>query len=240
MPKDLQILGCGRNAKTVKSDKLSEYITGYLYLAPGDRSGYEVCPNRSPGCTAACLYTAGHGDAKHVRESRIAKTQMFFRERDKFLRMVYQDIYKLERRAKKNGKKLAIRLNMTSDIEWEKIYINDIDYGFQVYGNLMEMFPDVQFYDYTKIPRRYKLPLNYHLTFSMDETNIKQCLAEFKNGKNVCVVFEGKMPKVWMDKRVINGDAHDLRFLDPRSVIIGVKAKADAIGEDSGFVKRIG
>lgn len=243
MPKDLQLLGFGRNAKTVKSDKLGDYITGYLYLAPGNRAGkdYEVCPSRSPGCTKGCLYTSGYGDSKHVQQSRIAKTKLFFEKRDEFLRMMYQDIYKLEKKAQKLGKKLAVRLNMTSDIEWEKIYINDIDYSYRVFGNIMEMFPDVQFYDYTKIPKRYKLPYNYHLTFSMDETNASVCAVEMKNGKNVCVVFESaKLPTVFMQKRVINGDAHDLRFLDPRSVIIGVKAKADAKSDDTGFVQRIG
>ena len=63
----------------------------------------------------------------------------------------------------------VFRLNGTSDIRWE----NQTVMG---HNNVMDMFPDVQFYDYTKIPNRYNVPSNYHLTFSRSESNDQDIL----------------------------------------------------------------
>ena len=45
-----QLLGVNTDAKTTKGTNLG-YLTGILYLAPGDISGHEVCAWRNAGCT---------------------------------------------------------------------------------------------------------------------------------------------------------------------------------------------
>ena len=39
-----------------------------------------------------------------------------------------------------------------------------------------------------------------------------------------------------VEVKVIDGDTHDMRFKDPRNVVVGLKAKAEAKVEDNGFV----
>ena len=82
-----------------------------------------------------------------------------------------------------------------------------------------------------------KLPSNYSLTFSRSETNETQCLEVLKRGGNVAVVFRSKaLPTHWNGFKVINGDENDLRFLDPKGVVVGLTAKGKAKTDTSGFV----
>jgi hypothetical protein len=131
------------------------------------------------------------------------------------------------------GKKPAFRFNGTSDIVLEKVW-----------PEIFEYFDDFAFYDYTKAwPRLmagYKLPKNYHLTLSKSESNDEQIKKVLKSNKNanIAVVFD-EVPKEWGGRKVIVGDEHDLRILDPKGVIIGLKEKGDAKGDQSGFVVRL-
>jgi hypothetical protein len=236
------LLGKGdSNAKLAKSDKAGKgYLTVGLSLAPAHTSGYQTCPNASPGCKAACLFTAGHGAMSTVMRARIAKTRFFFQERGTFLSQLLDELESHRRRASKAGKILAVRLNVVSDIAWEKLA-----------PEVIVRFPDVQFYDYTKNVKRafaYSLsrehndatffPLNYHITFSRSETNIKE-FSQVVSGSvcNVAVVFENKnYPIYYAGRKVINGDLTDLRFLDPRGVIVGLYAKGKARRDNTGFV----
>lgn len=70
------LLSIGVDAKTVKGEKIG-YMTGILYLAPSNSSGYEMCMFASPGCKAACLFTAGRGAMSIVKNARIQKTIQF-------------------------------------------------------------------------------------------------------------------------------------------------------------------
>jgi hypothetical protein len=218
------------NAKTSKGQKLG-YLTGILYLAPAKISGFEVCPKRSAGCTAACLYTAGHGRFTYTQEARIRKAKWFFEDRNDFLTQLRKDIKSLVKKAAKMNLTPAVRLNGTSDIEW-------IRFG------IMDEFPHVQFYDYTKVLRRIseqKVPLNYHLTFSKNESNDTDCEEALKLGTNVAVVFSVKknkpLPTTWKGYPVYDGDETDVRFLDPKGgVVIGLRAKGDAKKDNTGFV----
>ncbi len=78
------------NTKTVKGEKYG-YQTFILHLAPANLSGYETCPKRTAGCTAACLNTAGRGGmfkpggTNTIQEARKRKTKMFFEERKSFI-----------------------------------------------------------------------------------------------------------------------------------------------------------
>lgn len=238
---EYDLLNVGRNAKTLKSDKMGEWLTGILYLTPGNKAGkgYDVCPSRSAGCEKACLYTSGMGNSTHVRAARIRKTRMFFDQRDEFMNLLMKDLTKLVNAAYKTGRLPAVRLNGTSDIEWEKV-VSIHPTQRKKYLNIMEAFPEIQFYDYTKIPGRNWLPENYHLTFSLAEDNLKHAVRALKRGRNVSAVFPTKkLPKEFLGYEVINGDKHDLRFLDPSPVIVGVSAKAEAKNDVLGFVQRV-
>lgn len=218
-----------QNYKTTKGEKLG-VLTGILYLAPAKISGYEVCPKRSAGCTEACLYTAGMGAFSTVQLARINKTKMFFEDRDTFMDQLRRDIKALVKKAEKLNMTPAIRLNGTSDIEWTRF-------------TLMNEFPNVQFYDYTKVLNRLTkdLPSNYHLTFSQNEVNAFEVVTALNSGFNAAVVFGVKrgeeMIKEWNGFPVYDGDDTDLRFMDPKGgYVIGLRAKGKARKDTSGFV----
>ena len=221
-----------QNFKTTKGEKLG-YLTGILYLAPAKISGYEVCPMRSQGCTDACLYTAGMGAFSNVQLARINKTKMFFEDRDNFLTQLRKDIQALVKKAKKQNMIPAIRLNGTSDIEWTRF-------------TLMNEFPEIQFYDYTKVLNRLEKerPANYHITFSKNESNDKDCVSALKLGANVAVVFNTKkgkeLPESWNGYPVVDGDETDLRFLDPKGgYVVGLRAKGKAKKDVTNFVVHV-
>lgn len=234
------LLSIEADAKTKKGEKLG-VLTGVLYLAPANVSGYEVCPKRSDGCTAACLYTSGRGGMNMVQQSRINKTLWFHENRESFMATIVSDIERLIRKAKRENMIPAVRLNGTSDIAWEKIHC--VRNGVK-YRNVMLAFPDIQFYDYTKIRGRKSaiaLP-NYHLTFSLAENNDRDAFLAIDEGYNVAVVFAmGKKdakPKLWRGYPVIDGDETDVRFMDPKGGhIVALYAKGDARKDTTGFVR---
>lgn len=227
------------NPKILKGQKKG-YLTAILHFAPTDLSGYEVCPKASEGCKKACLHTAGRaGVFKSIPEARIRKTVQFFEQRESFMELLIKDIQALIRKAERENLIPCLRLNGTSDLAWEKIRV--IVDG-RAYRNLMQAFPGLQFYDYTKIPQRAikVLEPNYHITFSLSESNDREAKKVLKCGGNVAVVFAGKeLPKVFWNTVVINGDESDLRFLDRKGVIIGLLAKGKAKKDSSGFVKEV-
>ena len=214
------------NTKTMKGEKYG-YLTYIMHLAPSLISGYQVCPKASAGCAAACLNKAGMGVFSNVQEARITRTKLFFEERTNFMTQLATEIRKAKKKAAKEGLKLLVRLNGTSDIAFEKIRAGE-------YRNVLEMFPDVQFYDYTKIAGR-TVPDNYHLTFSKSESNDRDVSAAIRNGLNVAVVFD-KLPETYLGLPVVSGDDTDIRVNDPRGVVVGLKAKGPAKRDLSGFV----
>lgn len=210
------------NTKTMKGENKG-YLTGIMHFAPANLSGFNVCPMASEGCRAACLNTAGRGRFSSIQASRIRKTQWFFRDRQAFMLQLVKDVQALARKASREGLTPVVRLNGTSDIRWEHVPVM----GFQ---NIMEYFPNIQFYDYTKLQNRKNIPSNYHLTFSYDE---RQHAAP--QGMNIAMVFD-YLPDTWNNKVVIDGTADDLRFLDPENVIVGLEAKGKAKQDVTGFV----
>ena len=219
------------NSKIIKGFQKG-FITYGLHLAPSKLSGRNVCPSASPGCAAACLNTAGRGIMKMVQEARINKTNKFFSNKFEFVLQLVKDVQAGIRFATRKEMSVCFRLNLTSDIKWE-------DHG------IIQEFPKYQFYDYTKIKNRMmqfldrKLPYNYHLTFSRDETTDTEFIKEvIKKGGNVAVVFD-EIPNTWEGMPVISGDDHDLRFTDPHGKIIGLKAKGKAKHDNSGFVVKV-
>ena len=214
------------NTKTKKGEKLG-FKTYVMHLAPAELSGHQACAKASPGCKLACLNTAGMGAYSSVQQARIKKTKMFFEERDAFLELLIRNIKTAIKSAKKNGLIPLFRLNATSDIPWETIRVPG-------YRNVFEMFPEAQFYDYTKIIGR-TVPKNYHLTFSRAENNSRDVEKAVGAGMNVAVVFR-KVPETYMGLRVVVGDETDVRVNDAKGVIVGLTAKGRAKKDSSGFV----
>ena len=211
------------NPKTAKSTDYG-FLTGILHLAPHIQSGYQVCASASPGCSSQCLYFQGRGRMSTVQQARIRKTKLWFENREKFLADLIKDVSSLVRRADKNYLKACVRLNGTSDIRWENT-------------GIMDLFPSTTFYDYTKHRNRKRLPKNYSLTFSRSEvTTNAQIDQAIENGMNVAVVFKDRLPLYWNNIPVIDGTTHDLRFLDPKSCIVGLVAKGTAKKDLTGFV----
>ena len=218
------------NPKLLKGEKKG-YLSFVLHLAPANLSGYNTCAKATDGCKQACLNTAGRGgifkkgeSTNVIQQARIRKTKMFFEQRDQFMADLESDIRAGIKQAEKMNMIPAFRLNGTSDLAWEK------------YG-IIEKFPEVQFYDYTKIVGRKVSHLkNYHLTFSNADGNINDVLKAKSNGMNVAVVFRKELPATYLGRKVINGDETDLRFLDEKNVIVGLKAKGKAKKDMSGFV----
>jgi len=227
------------NPKIQKGTKLG-YLSFILHLAPHTLSGKNTCPKATAGCAAACLNTAGRGgmfrrgeNTNIIQQARIRKTKMFFEARDAFMEALEQDINKAIKFARKQGLTPVFRLNGTSDLAWEKYTLKGSD------KNVFEMFDNVQFYDYTKIlGRKTSQHKNYHLTFSAADGNDADVARAVEQGMNVAVVFD-KLPETYMDRPVFNADDTDLRFLDPKNVILGLKAKGRAKKDTSGFVRRV-
>lgn len=223
-----RLLNYGYNHKTVKGDDKGEYFTGILYLAPAKQSGFEVCPARTPHCTASCLAGSGFGARPVVKTKRIRATQLLFSNQTTFLADVCHDIEIGLRYTKKHKMGLAIRLNGTSDVNFIKRRVQKDGMKFE---NIMDVYPEVMFYDYTK---RWdmmwdhlndKHPKNYHLTFSVAEHNHAKAKQVLVLGGNVAVVFEDKLPETFWGYPVVDGDEDDLRFMNRRSTVIGLKYK---------------
>ena len=215
------------NPKIQKGTKLG-YLSFILHLAPATLSGKETCPKRTAGCTAACLNTAGRGgmfkkgeNTNMIQKARIRKTEYFFNDRDAFMADLEADITKAIKFAAKQGLTPVFRLNGTADVSWE------------TYG-IIEKFPQVQFYDYTKVLGRKTAHLpNYHLTFSKADGNDADVAKALAQGLSVVAVYD-EIPE-----GVPSADETDLRFLDPKGVMLGLKAKGRAKKDYSGIVIRL-
>ena len=209
------------NAKTIKGQK-KKFVTAILYMSPFTQNskGVNLCPMASNGCASACLFESGFGGIyMNVKQGRIEKTEFYLSNRIAFLDKLVVEISKLEKKFKGSEFTLAIRLNGTSDISFEK----------QITSNgktIFDTFPNVQFYDYTKNYTRFRkvLPSNYHLTFSRSEINEEIAIDLLSKGNNVAMVFD-KLPETYLGYKVVNGDETDLRFLDDKNVVVGLKYK---------------
>lgn len=229
------------NPKLEKSNKY-EVLTKGLALAPTFISGFNTCNFASLGCGLGCLNFAGHGqehmlcNGKHnVLIARIVRTILYYEYRQQFLKQLHKEIKTFSRYVHnqniKNNTQLicGIRLNVLSDILWEKIDIT-----------LFNDNPNITFYDYTKNPNRNVSHIpNYSLTFSRNEMNDLYVEQAFNNNMNVAIVFDIKkgytIPKTFRNKNVLDGDLHDARFLDNNNHYVGLRKKGNKI-DNTGFV----
>lgn len=223
----LSYLGMVNNSS--KHEKAYTYneLVYTLYLAPAKSSGYEVCPMRTEECTLLCLNESGRNkmDTKKntINNSRIKKTRLFFENREFFMRWMIDEIKEAKEKAEQMGYHFSVRLNNTSDISPESFYL-DVD-GKKL--NVLQLFPEVMFYDYSKVPNRLDLTKkynNYDLTFSYSGWNMDVCMTMLENNVRVAMVFK-EVPESFMGYRVIPGDDYDMRYRDDKDVIIGLKFK---------------
>lgn len=204
----------------MKGEKLG-YITYIMYMSPYNQNskGVNICPFASKGCAASCLVGSGFGGMyENVKQGRLNRTEYFLSDRIGFLAQLDSEIGKAVK--KHEGKAIVtIRLNGTSDLSFETFKVRDGK-------TLFELYPETQFYDYTKNYLRFnrELPANYHLTFSRSETNNDKAIELLDRGFNVAAVFD-ELPETWNGYKVINGDETDLRFLDGKNVVVGLKYK---------------
>ena len=233
------VLSIQADAKTSKGVELG-FLTGILYLAPHTLSGAgNTCPMAKVAqCDKACLYSAGRGAMSPVQNARIAKTKRFFNEQPEFMADIVYSIKALIRKAKRENLTPLVRLNGTSDIRWENVPVDG-------HANIFEAFPNVQFYDYTKIPNRQNIPRNYDLTFSYSgvkgwRKHVEKAKAN-KSLSRIAVVFShrGRAPKSFNGWPVVDGDNTDVRHLDGTRKIVGLYAKGQAKKDASGFVVQV-
>lgn len=235
------------NAKLAKNGKTEEYDTLGLSLAPQRAAGLgNTCPHASAGCAAACLDHQGMGGVwDSIPAARAARTALWYGARGWFLEQLQRELQAAQRSAERRGRKLAVRLNVFSDIGFEKfLQLSD--------------FPAIEFYDYSKNPRRAGLLApNYWVTFSRSESNEAHCRAALAGGANVAAAFAtgrisrhvsgraaaADFPRQYLGAPVIDGDTTDLRFADSRRAggcVVGLRLKAGSWREyygalDSGF-----
>lgn len=222
------------NAKTIKNDQ-ETYI---LYLSPYNLNdtGKNVCPFATKGCAAACLNSAGRGKFSNVQLARRRKTNLFFQDPQSFTQQLALDLAKINNKALKENKTIFVRLNGTSDINFEKLLNRYLNISFAQFAGL-------KFYDYTKDKnkaleystneKREKYRITYSRSEKDTDMDIKTLL---NNGVNVAAVFSKDLPGTYLGYPVINGDLTDLRFNDQLGVIVGLKAKGEAKKDFSGFV----
>jgi len=230
---------CSTSPKLIKS-MTRNVITYGLYLAPYNLSGYNVCPE-SCNCSVHCLHGSGRNkielltnrEGGSIQNSRIKKTKFFFEDRSSFMHLLIHEINKEAKKAKKNGMQLAVRLNCTSDISLKEFALDG--------KNILQIFPDLQFYDYTKVPSNVFLSHgydNYDLTFSFDGNNWEQCKYFLGKGIRVAVVFEDSLPEQFRGYPVINANDDDARFLDGGGLICGLTYKKVANDYVNGRFQR--
>lgn len=248
---------------TFSSPKLDKgvkfgFLSAVLYLMPADfarltkrgedvkpgQRAFTLCPMASEGCKASCLVTAGRASmAKEfdeqglpvntIMQARQRRTREFLSDREGFVERLLPEIRLLIKRATREGKRAALRLNGTSDILWSQNAV--------VAAHIRPMVErgELTLYDYTKVAANlYRAPAWYDLTLSRSEANASAVSEALENNHKVAVVFAGKLPATYLGHRVVDGDEHDLTFLHKGPIILGLKAKGRAKKDETGFVVR--
>jgi hypothetical protein len=209
-----------------------------LYLSPRTEAASDglfvnLCPRASDACFDNCLVHSGMMTYPAALAARIRKTRLLVTEPATFGRLLVKDIAAHLRWARKRDLAPAFRFNGTSDFYWEHFVVPHL--GTTVHEHLIDLAPDAIVSEYTK--REYAMyrwlrgeyPENLHMTFSLHEQNERHAREVLRRGGNVAVVFRVKrhdpLPRTWWGHHVIDGDTDDLRWLDPRPSIVGLRYK---------------
>ena len=217
------------SSKVQKTNKELQIDTYVLYLAPSDLSGKNVCAKATAECIKGCLNTSGRAKMeksyKTMMNARINKTKFFYENREQFNKILFHEVGMYAKRTANKGKEFAVRLNGTSDL-------NPI--LFKENGkNILETYPNIQFYDYTKVLNRIELAKkypNYDLTFSFTGYNWSDCEIALQNNVRVAMIFNVSksepLPSHYNCYPVVDGDKYDYRPLDSKNVIVGLRWKS--------------
>jgi|GEM_PF-5277100 len=218
------------NAKLEKNNGIEYLITG-LSLAPHGIGGYQVCPQATAGCMAACvLWFTGRTVMPITRNAMTRRKLFLVKEPALFEERLRRDIERHIHSATIADLKPAVRLNVASDLDW---------------SHIARDYPNARFYDYTKVKRRLTdptWPANYELTYSHNErSHWRTSRAQLERGGNVAAVFSTRyhpqsgridvLPESWTIGRrefaVIDGDKSDVRLreADGAGVIVGLRFK---------------
>jgi hypothetical protein len=242
----------GGPASNAKIRKNRGCVSRYLAMLPHKLGGHgNLCPHASPGCIDLCLNISGMsygnwGAAHMILRGRLARTRLYFEQRDVFMAMWHIEMQAAMRQCQRENLPLYLRPNLISDLDWWRKH--------------PEMFspylgPTLKMIDYTKDVKKYqrfvdgKYMPGYHLTFSRSEKNEADCVRFLSQGGTVAAVFDttyshahhyyAPLPRTWKGFPVIDGDINDQRYLDPQGVVVGLRAKGKARrpeARDSGFV----
>lgn len=226
--------GVNLTAKIAKG-KTINMATYCIYFAPYNLSGHNVCAKATKECIMGCLNTSGRVKMDNkgtIVNARINRTIAFYEQREQFMNLLIKEISMYKKRAESKGMEFAVRLNGTSDLSPEI---------FKAFGqNILQLFPDVQFYDYTKILNRARLVSkypNYHLTFSYTGDNWIEAKQALEEGVNVAAIFDVKkgkpLPETFNGYKVIDGDLTDYRPYDETPCIVGLRWKHIANRENN-------
>jgi len=242
------------SSKLKKAEALG-YHNYAVYLQPTDLSGWNVCSHATEGCRRACLNLSGLGAVGHVKRltfddvaawnhagsvqtARQRRTRLLMEMPHQFFKQLEKELKAAVKRGTKEKKRVALRLNGTSDLDWDQPKwksLFDIEAFCKREG--------IERYEYTKVPNRWKTRPEISWTYSLNEDpNSERWASDYlANGFNCAVVFRDGPPASFSiagkDFTVINGDEHDLRFADPRPCVVGLKAKGWAKQDLSGFVR---
>lgn len=233
--------GVNSSAKIIKNAKVSKVNTYCIYLAPANLSGFNTCSHSTPECRMGCLNTSGRAGMEQIAgktmtvNCRNKKSRLLFEQTSFFMQWLIAEIQAKQALSHKKGMEFAVRLNGTSDIDWSEILVNN--------KTIFELFPDIQFYDYTKNPNKFKnIAKNYHLTMSYTGRNWQVCEMLLQQGFNVAVVFDVKrnktLPTEFNGYKVVNGDLTDYRPLDGKGVIVGLRWKVIADKQVNDYVRQ--
>ena len=209
------------------------YLTAGLNLAPAHELGRHdprfrtrtVCAFAG-ACATTCLSHAGRNAMPAGLTARLWRTRMFYTDRAAFLTLLTHEVTAFARRARRHGLTPAFRPNLLSDLPL-------------LAEHLAATVPDVQLYDYTKVPPSVWADIpGYHRTYSYSERTTPHDLwAAVDRGAPVAVILDipahtrGPLPDTLtlhgVTLPVIDGDTHDLRFLDPAGpLFVGLRYKA--------------
>lgn len=146
-------------------------------------AAHNLCTWATDGCVEACngLF-AGMNVAPSTRFALIGRARLYLEFRELFKKKLYEEIRAFVKLCARRGRIPAIRLNVSSDIVWEKIF-----------PELFRDFPMAAWYDYSKgLPRhRRDLPANYSVVHSWSEkTTFKDIEDIFAAGRNVIMAFD--------------------------------------------------
>jgi hypothetical protein len=197
------------NSKLAKSAKEfgANWFSAIHYGAPFNASGYHACSHASKACAAFCLFSAGQGFRASVKVSRIARTALYFTAPRLFGAQLLDEAQRFQWKARRNGQRLAIRLNGTTDLMGP------------VLSALIDTLDYVTFYDYTAVPSRVEFAStrpNYHITLSRKETESnRQWIVGAPAHLNCAVVVTRDCKAQLLSARpdcCVDGDKHDLRL----------------------------